>query len=74
MYDWGSSIFPHRCKNCGRWIKPRTDHVVKYSGDIIEERYCDPICARKRREKGEQEQEQRDKLNRMIYGDEDEQN
>lgn len=72
MYDWGSSIFPHRCKNCGRWIKPRTDHVAKYSGDIIEERYCDPICARKRREKGEQEQEQRDKLNRMIYGGEDE--
>ena len=72
MYDWGSSIFPHRCKNCGRWIKPRTDHVVKYSGDIIEERYCDPICARKRREKGEQEQEHRDQLNRMIYGGEDE--
>ena len=74
MYEWGSSIFLHRCKNCGRWIKPRADYVVKYGGDIIEERYCSPICARERRKKEEQAQEQIDELNRMIYGDEDEQN
>lgn len=70
MYDWKSSILPHRCKNCGRWIKPRTNHVVKCSWEIMEGRYCDPICARKEREKEEQEREQRDKLNRMIYGGE----
>ena len=71
MYDWESSVFLHRCKNCGRWIKPRTNHIVKYSWDVIVERYCDPICARERRNKREQEQEQRDKLNRMIYGGEE---
>lgn len=70
MYDWKSSILPHRCKNCGRWIKPRTNHVVKYSYDMAE-RYCDPICAREKRKKEKQEQEQRDKLNRIIYGGEE---
>lgn len=71
MYDWKSSILPHRCKNCGRWIKPRTNHIIKYSCDVIEGRYCDPICAREKREKGKQEQEQRDELNRIIYGGEE---
>lgn len=68
MYDYKSSILPYRCKNCGRWIKPRTNHVVKCSGDVIVERYCSPICARKQRRKEDREQERRDKLNRIIYG------
>lgn len=66
MYDWKSSILPRRCKNCGRWIKPWTNHIVECSWDVIVERYCDPICARKEREKREQAQELRDELNRMI--------
>lgn len=68
MYDWKSSIFLHRCKNCGRWIKPRTNHVVKCSWIEIMERYCDPICAKEERKKEEQKREQRDELNRIIYG------
>lgn len=71
MYDWKSSILPHRCKNCGRWIKPGTNHVVKCSWDEIVERYCSPICARNQRRKEDQKQEQIDRLNRIIYGGEE---
>lgn len=69
MYDWESSVLPHRCKNCGEWIKPRTSHVVKYGMDV--ERYCDPICAREEREEEDRARKRRDKLNRIIYGGEE---
>lgn len=70
MIDWVTSIFPHRCWYCKRWIKPKVRHIGIYKYDY-EERYCDPHCARCEVERQRKIACRREELAKIIYGGEE---
>lgn len=72
MFDWAISRIPRRCCHCGKRIKRNTLYVAKYYAEGgIEERYCDALCAKQEREVKQRISDERDKLNRIIYGGEE---
>lgn len=69
MVDWTTSIFPHRCRYCKRWIKPRVKHIGIYERERKVERYCDPCCASVEVEQQRKIDKRREELALIIYGD-----
>lgn len=69
MPDWEISFFPHKCHYCGKKIKRKTPHICVWGHEGgINERYCDPHCARRVREEELRARERREKLHEIIYG------
>lgn len=69
MPDWETSIFPHKCDYCGKKIKRKTPHICIWGHEGgVNERYCDPHCARCRHDELKKEWDKRQKLKDIIFG------
>lgn len=72
MPDWETSFFPHKCFYCGKRIKRKTPHICIWGFEGgVNERYCDPHCAKSSHDKLRKERKERELLKKIIDGGEE---
>lgn len=74
--SYETSLLPHKCDHCGKWIKPRAKFVQLYLFSFalpdfdITLRFCDPHCARSYHNNQMEEKAEEKELRRIVLGDE----